>query len=185
MLTLRDTARIDLAIATSSHARNYALKTEHLPDLFQTYFGVGPSCYPKVLGDDPRIPKGKGKPRGDIYLLALQMVNEAREKRGEKGDVKPEECLVFEDSVPGVEAGRRAGMRVVWVPHPELKKEMVGREAEILAGRTGDSGVPEEAEVARERGLLGWPSKVGDGWAGEVDTLEGFDYKRFGIALNK
>ncbi|MBE3049202.1 HAD-IA family hydrolase, partial [Candidatus Bathyarchaeota archaeon] len=31
---------------------------------------------------------------------------------GEKA-VTPAECLVFEDSVTGVEAGRRAGMRVV------------------------------------------------------------------------
>lgn len=172
-----------MAIATSSHARNYALKTDNIPELFQEYFGSSPTSFPKVLGDDPRIPKGKGKPRGDIYLLALKLVNEAREKRGEKGDIKPEECLVFEDSVPGVEAGRRAGMQVVWCPHPDLKKEMVGREAEILAGRTGDSQVPEEADVAKERGLVGWPSTVADGWGGEVATLKDFDYARFRLTL--
>jgi hypothetical protein len=36
-----------------------------------------------------------------------------------------------------VEAGRRAGMRVVWVPHPELAAEYRGREKEVLAGRIG------------------------------------------------
>jgi pseudouridine 5'-phosphatase len=51
--------------------------------------------------------------------------------------IRPEECLVFEDSVPGVEAGRRAGMRVIWVPHRGLAGEFRGKEQEVLAGKTG------------------------------------------------
>ena len=72
-------------------------------------------------------------------------------------------------------------MRVVWCPHPELKKEVAGTEIEVLAGRTGGSELGDEAEEAKERGLVGWPSTKGDGWAGEVNTLENFDYARFGI----
>lgn len=41
----------------------------------------------------------------------------------------------FKDGVSGVVAGRRAGMRVVWVPHPGLALDYKGREAEALAGR--------------------------------------------------
>jgi pseudouridine-5'-monophosphatase len=52
-------------------------------------------------------------------LLALETTNARRRGEG-KDEIRPEECLVFEDSVPGCESGRRAGMRVVWVPHPEL-----------------------------------------------------------------
>ena len=72
-------------------------------------------------------------------MLALQTINSSLAK-GER-EIRLEECLVFEDSVPGVEAGRRAGMRVVWVPQPELFLEYKGREKEILAGRTGEAGV--------------------------------------------
>ncbi|AZR73650.1 HAD family hydrolase [Anoxybacter fermentans] len=47
---------------------------------------------------------GKGKPHPDIFL-----------KVAEDLGVKPAECLVFEDTLAGVLAGKRAGMRVVAV----------------------------------------------------------------------
>ena len=102
-----------------------------------------------VLGDDPRIPRGKGKPAPDIYLLALETINHTiRQSLSSGGNqtgtdvatdtnidiIKPSECLVFEDAVPGVEAARRAGMRVVWVPHPAILREYHGRERLVLAG---------------------------------------------------
>ena len=68
----------------------------------------------RVLGDDKRIAPGRGKPFPDIYQLALKSINDSLAP-GEKV-VSPAECLVFEDSVTGVEAGRRAGMRVIWCP---------------------------------------------------------------------
>jgi pseudouridine 5'-phosphatase len=37
--------------------------------------------------------------------------------------------------VPGIEVGRRAGIRVVWVPHPELATKYKEREKEMLARR--------------------------------------------------
>lgn len=126
-----------------------------------------------MVGDDPRVPKGRGKPAPDIYLLALETINAHLRKEG-KEEVKPEECLVFEDAVPGVEAGRRAGMRVVWVPHPGLLKEYEGRAEEVLAGLTGEA----EEHLG---GDWGTPGKHGDGLAELRDTLEGFDYGRYGI----
>jgi beta-phosphoglucomutase family hydrolase len=44
----------------------------------------------------------RGKPHPDIFLRAAQRV-----------DVSPSECLVFEDALNGVAAGRAAGMDVV------------------------------------------------------------------------
>lgn len=43
----------------------------------------------------------KGKPAPDIYLAVA-----------EKLCVKPQKCLVFEDILPGIRAGKNAGMRV-------------------------------------------------------------------------
>lgn len=43
----------------------------------------------------------KGKPAPDVYLEAARRLH-----------VCPEECLVFEDIVPGIQAGKNAGMEV-------------------------------------------------------------------------
>src|SRR5438046_171135 len=42
----------------------------------------------------------------------------SNKERSDHTKMQPDQCLVFEDSVVGVEAARNAGMRVVWVPHP-------------------------------------------------------------------
>jgi len=171
--------KVRLALATSSHERNFELKTASMKDMF--------SIFPErhvVVGDDERIPKGRGKPLPDIYLLALKTVNDtlASEQEGET-PIKPEECLVFEDSVPGVEAGRRAGMRVVWCPHPGLLNVYRDRAEEVLAGRTGehkDDDLDHTAGVPLQ-GSPGHVGDIGDGWAELLDTLEGFDYMKYGI----
>ncbi|KAK4249217.1 HAD-like domain-containing protein [Corynascus novoguineensis] len=159
--------RVHIALATSSHEANFRLKTAHLEELFSVF----PTTR-RVLGDDPRIPPGRGKPLPDIFLVALRTINESL-PAGER-PITPEECLVFEDSVPGVEAGRRAGMRVVWVPHPMLKKEYAGREADVLAGRTGEAG---EGVDTHQLGELD------DGWAEYMPTLVGFPYEKYGIVV--
>ncbi|MCJ1433357.1 hypothetical protein MMC27_002717 [Xylographa pallens] len=163
---------VQLALATSSNKRNFGLKTAHLEELFRCF-----ETEKRVLGDDERIGQGKGKPAPDIYLLAMEMVNAGLRRRGEK-EVRREECLVFEDSVPGIEAGRRAGMRVVWCPHPGLAKEFKGREEMVLAGQLGDSEVMDGKEV-----VPGWPGEVGDGWGETLESLEHFDYAKYGIKV--
>ncbi len=57
----------------------------------------------------------RGKPDPEIYL-----------KTAEKLNCLPANCLVFEDSLPGIQAGQNAGMKVIGVAtsHPaELLKE--------------------------------------------------------------
>lgn len=44
---------------------------------------------------------GAGKPAPDVYLKSASNVN-----------VRPDECLVFEDIIQGIEAGHNAGMKV-------------------------------------------------------------------------
>lgn len=158
--------KVYVALATSSHAANFQLKMGHLEELFSVFEGGR-----RVLGDDVRIPQGRGKPAPDIYLLALQTINKSLSP-GDK-EIVPEECLVFEDSVPGVEAGRRAGMRVVWVPHAELYAEYDGREKDVLAGRTGEGGQVDLHQIG----------EVDDGWADYLQNLVDFPYEKWGIVV--
>jgi pseudouridine 5'-phosphatase len=171
--------KVRLALATSSHGRNYDIKTAHMKPLFRVF----PDRL-RVVGDDPRVPKGRGKPLPDIYLLALQCINERIDAEGSgERHVEPEECLVFEDSVPGVEAGRRAGMRVVWVPHPGLLDVYKDRVEEVLAGRTGEHK-DDDLDSTSGQPLKGSPGEVGeidDGWAERLESLEQFDYQKYGI----
>ena len=158
--------RVHIALATSSSQEAFTAKTKNLSDLFSVF-----EPHRRILGDDPRMSSSRGKPSPDIFQLALKAINDSLAE-GEK-PIAPEECLVFEDSAVGVEAGRRAGMRVIWCPLQMLAEEYAGMEAEVLAGRTG-------AAVDNEPHQVG---EIGDGWAERVDSLENFDYEKYGITL--
>ncbi|KAL1837708.1 hypothetical protein VTJ49DRAFT_3505 [Mycothermus thermophilus] len=165
-----DGRRVRVALASSTASENFALKTSR--EAARGLLDMIPRNL-RVLGDDPRVKPGRGKPAPDIYLLALETINAVlREEGTDEPPITPAECLVFEDSVPGVEAGRRAGMRVVWVPHEGLWEEWKDRVREVLAGRTGL--VP---ELGDEHQL----GELDDGWAEKLESLEGFPYERFGI----
>ena len=61
-----------------------------------------------------------GKPAPDIFLAAA-----------EKLKVKPEDCLVIEDSDAGVEAAKRAGMKVVGFANPNSHNQKLN-EADLV-----------------------------------------------------
>lgn len=170
-----------MALATSSIRRNFDIKIDSMKDLFSAFAEDR-----IVTGDDDRVPKGRGKPLPDIYLVALQTINEhIRKERPEESEIHPSECVVFEDSVTGVEAGRRAGMRAVWCPHPGLLNEYIGREKEVLAGRTGEH---KEEEIERHgtstiQGSPGHVGEIDDGWAELLETLEDFQGEKYEIEI--
>ncbi|MBM4266926.1 MAG: HAD-IA family hydrolase [Deltaproteobacteria bacterium] len=106
--------RIPTAVATSSSRHLFELKTQRHRDWFAGFDAI-------VVGDDPRVERGKPAP--DIFLLA------ARELGAD-----PATCLVFEDAPAGVDAARAAGMMVVGVPYPGLEVEALA-----LADHVADS----------------------------------------------
>ncbi len=81
---------IKTAIATTAPAKNreFALQALQLEGKFEV-----------ILGDEH---VKHGKPHPEIFLSTARELS-----------VKPEECIVFEDSPPGVESGKNAGMKVI------------------------------------------------------------------------
>ncbi len=81
------------ALASSS---DYSKILSHLTSTdLQAYFSV-------IIGGDQIT---NGKPHPEIFLKAAEKLN-----------VKPEQCIVFEDSRNGVLSASAAGMRVVMIP---------------------------------------------------------------------
>lgn len=169
--------KVHIALATSSASYNFQLKTSHLQHLFNLF-----PTDRRVLGDDARLTNGKPAP--DIFLLALEAINAGLRAQG-KDEIRPAECLVFEDAVPGVEAARRAGMRVVWVPHPGLLDEYRGREELVLAGAMGEAEKDLDDGRFDDASGMGTVGTVGDGKGELRKSLVGFNYARYGIVTPK
>lgn len=88
------------AVASSSPRYLFDLKTRQHGDWFARFRVI-------VLGDDPRV--HRGKPAPDIFLVAAADLG-----------ADPASCLVIEDSPSGVAAAHAAGMQVIAVPDPAL-----------------------------------------------------------------
>ena len=54
-----------------------------------------------------------GKPNPEIFLLAVKKLR-----------VKPEECIIIEDGINGIIAGKKAGMKCIWFTKEENKTKV-------------------------------------------------------------
>lgn len=114
-----------------------------------------------VFGDDQEMSGCEKKPAPDSFLLVKQRLDKVLIQKGETA-LQEDECLVFEDSIAGVEAGRRAAMRVVWVPHEGLARVCRGREQEVLMGITERDGTPVFEDEGEETGVASQDRVVSD-----------------------
>ncbi|NEP43468.1 MAG: HAD-IA family hydrolase [Okeania sp. SIO2H7] len=108
--------KIPQAVATSSSTEAFKLKTSDRQEWFAIFDRI-------IVGDDPAIKKGKPSP--DIFLIIASRLG-----------AKPEECLVFEDSLAGIEAAVAAGMTAIAVPDPDLDKTLFAKADKILNSLT-------------------------------------------------
>mmetsp|Transcript_23048 Transcript_23048/g.54695 ORF Transcript_23048/g.54695 Transcript_23048/m.54695 type:complete len:341 (-) Transcript_23048:46-1068(-) len=118
----RQQQHIPMAIATSSRSTGVEKKRVRYNDtIFKHMDAI-------VCGDDPAVKSGKPAP--DIYVEAARRL-----------DVDPEECLVFEDALSGVRAGKAAGCTVVAIPDPRYspeEKKVFEQEADIVLSSLWD-----------------------------------------------
>jgi pseudouridine-5'-monophosphatase len=104
---------VPMAVATSSDRRLFELKVGGHP--WFDVFGAA------VCGDDPRV--AAKKPSPDIFLVAARQLG-----------ADPSRCLVFEDSLAGVEAAIAAGMTVIAVPDAAAGFEHFRHAHRVLSG---------------------------------------------------
>lgn len=104
LLKRLEAAGLRKAIVTSSNPVKMSILFEQQPELRQLI---------DVVITDADVTRSKPDPQG--YLLAAERLG-----------CRPEDCLVFEDSYAGLEAGRRAGATVVGIastnPYDEVAR---------------------------------------------------------------
>ncbi len=93
-----------------------------------------------------------GKPHPEPFLHALTSLNRAA--RTGQPPLVPGDCLVIEDSIPGIQAAQDAGMKVLAVANTHTIQDL--HEADALAHSLADVKLPE-----LERRL--WPPDGGKG----------------------
>lgn len=100
-LTELKDAGFKLAVASSATEANIEFILSRLPikHLFD------------AVVDGPRV--NKAKPNPDIFLKAAEDMG-----------IRPENCVVFEDSLSGVKAGNAAGMKVVGITTSHTANEL-------------------------------------------------------------
>ncbi|MVM37646.1 beta-phosphoglucomutase family hydrolase [Spirosoma sp. HMF3257] len=92
---------VKLAVGTSAPESNVRFTLDGLP--LRPYFDA--------IVDSSMI--HKGKPAPEIYLTAAERVG-----------IEPARCVVFEDAFAGIEAGIRAGMKVIAVATTHTRDEL-------------------------------------------------------------
>ena len=103
---LKHKYNLKTAIATSSLKNSVDIKLMNHQDWVKSDFDI------IIYGNDKRVVNGKPSP--DIFLVAAKELG-----------VRPEECIIFEDAINGVQAALNTGASiVVGLPDPYVKNMM-------------------------------------------------------------
>lgn len=80
------------------------------------------------------------KPAPDCYRIALEKLNEQRRSERQPS-LMPSECLVVEDSPPGIESGKQAGMRTLGVTNTVAEAALRKAGADVVTASLADWNV--------------------------------------------
>lgn len=108
-LTELQSQGVPMAVGTSAPVSNIAF----------TLDGTGIRSFFSAVVDASMI--SRGKPDPEIYLTAAQRLG-----------ISPNRCVVFEDAFSGIEAGLRAGMRVVALATTHTREELAHTGAHLI-----------------------------------------------------
>lgn len=108
LLNLLEQMQFQKALASSSQKQwiDIILKKLNITSFFKTI----------VSRDEVK----KSKPNPEIYLLAAKKIN-----------LNPNQCLALEDTIPGIEAAKKAGMKCIAIPN-KFNKNDIFSEADLV-----------------------------------------------------
>ncbi|XP_014271006.1 pseudouridine-5'-phosphatase isoform X1 [Halyomorpha halys] len=106
LITHLHASKVPMAVASGTGKLSYEIKTKPHSRLFKLLHHV------VHASSDPEVPVGKPDPR--IFLVCAKRF---------KKKPDPKECLVFEDSLNGLQAGKAAGMQVVFIPENDYTED--------------------------------------------------------------
>lgn len=108
-LKMLKSKNIKVALGTSAPTRNVDFVLNQLN--LRSYFDV--------IVDGPQVERGKPDPQ--VYTLCVTKLG-----------LVPQDCIVFEDSLAGLEAAIRAGCRAIGVATSHTPQELRGKTREII-----------------------------------------------------
>ncbi|MDN5359328.1 MAG: hypothetical protein PWQ84_391 [Thermotogaceae bacterium] len=111
---------LKLAVASSTDEKFVLLILEKI--------GILDSFHTVVCGNHI----DRSKPAPDIFLKAAEELN-----------LKPEECLVIEDSTNGVKAGKRAGMTVIGFQSDDGSQDLSNAHIQVLSLKEAKMAIEE------------------------------------------
>ena len=123
---IRETSRhyeVGIVSMAEREEIDYVLDLGHLRSEFSVFVTAEPGL--------------KHKPAPDCYLRALELLNEQR-RRDREMPLLPRECLVIEDSPPGIEAARTAGMRTIGLTSTVSASELRRAQADVVTANLSD-----------------------------------------------
>src|SRR5258705_13327095 len=77
------------------------------------------------------------KPAPDCYQIALEQLNQ-KLRAERRQPLLASECLVIEDSPPGIESGRQAGMRTLGITNTVSEEQLRAAGAEVVSASLAD-----------------------------------------------
>lgn len=95
--------------------------------------GIAPLFSIVVSAEDVNV----CKPAPDCYLEGLEKLNEFQRQAGH-GEVQARECLAIEDSPPGIQSARTAGMRTLGVTNTVSEAVLRAAGAEVVTKDLAD-----------------------------------------------
>ena len=118
--TLERFKNLDIVIASNSNIE-YVKKYSAIKGISKYIKGY--SCFDGKL---------KAKPEADLFLNAFEIL------KGYNNDLKKEEVIIFEDSLAGIEAARKSGIKAIGITNSYSRDELIEEGAYIVVDKINE-----------------------------------------------